>query len=195
MLCVCVCCGGGYSCKISSQARKRKILQHSESPDLVITIWQEGRVWNELVKAMCYGGHIAENPSFILRSPVWAHAQTHTQMCIHTEERDFHLMVFSSQNFSIVGFSSPLFSSSALSSPPILEAGLCRRAEEASELVEESPQQPGMESCPQTSSHAWLLVFAQVKQYEGLLRSSISCDFEQHFLPRWAHTPGFCTLW
>lgn len=150
------------------------------------------------LKLSSQGGHIAQKIHSSSLPPQCGYTHTCTQMythmCTHIAEGRFHLMVFLQQNSPVLGFSSPIFFSPPLSPPPTLEAGLCQRAEEASELVEESPQQHGTESYPRRSSRAWLLVLAQVKQHEDFPHSPISCDFELPFLPKQAHTAGLCTL-
>lgn len=141
---------------------------------------------NQLKLCSC-GEHIAEKVHASSLPPQRGHTHMHidvyTYVHTHTATGNFQLMVVPQQNFSVLGFSSPIFLSPPPSLPPSLEAGLCQRAEEASELVEGSPQQHGTESCPQRSRHAWLLVLAQVKQYEDFPHSPISCDFELPFLP------------
>ena len=170
-----------------------------KSPELS-SFLKEGKILNELVKAMLLQrAHSRENPPFIPPpSPGWVHAHVHTDVHayvhIHTAEGHFHLMVFPQQNSSVLGFGSPIFFSPPCSPPPTLEAGLCQRAEEASELVEGSPQQRGTESCPQRSSQPWLFVSAQVKQHKNFPHCPTSSDFELPFFPRQAHIPGLCTL-
>lgn len=153
---------------------------------------------NQLKLRSC-SGHIAEknHPSSLLPPQGSSCTRAHrcTRICAYTHSR--RAFSFSSHGLPTVELfclSAALSFSPPLSPPPTLEAGLCQRAEEASELVEESPQQHGTESCPQRSSHAWLLVSAQVKQHEDFPHCPISSDFELPFIPRQAHTPGLCTL-
>ena len=153
---------------------------------------------NQLKLCSC-SGHIAEkiHPSSLLPPQCgFMHTctQMYTHMCIHTQQKGIFIS-WSSHSRTLLSLASAALSfSPPLLPPPTLDTGLCQRAEEASELVEESPSQRGTESCPQRSSHAWLLVSAQVKQHEDFPHCPISSDFELPFLPRQAHTPGLCTL-
>lgn len=153
---------------------------------------------NQLKLRSC-SGHIAEkiHPSSLLPPQCgFTHTctQMYTHMCIHTQQKGIFIS-WSSHGRTLLSLASAALSfSPPLLPPPTLDTGLCQRAEEASELEEESPQQRGTEFCPQRSSHAWLLVSAQVKQHEDFPHCPISSDFELPFLSRQAHTPGLCTL-
>lgn len=95
VVCVCVCVYYVEWALVLDTFTAKEKFCNIELPELVILIWEDGKVWNELAKAtLLWWARSRENPFFILPSPMWAHAHMHTD--IHTYMRTQSRRGFSS---------------------------------------------------------------------------------------------------